>query len=304
MLLGAALELVLGLATGLLEAIPVLVEALPAIVEAIIGFLTEAIPLIIDAGITLLTALVEALPQIITAVVAAIPKIVSSLISAIIGSIPLLIDAGIKLLIALIGALPQIIAAVVAAIPQIVGGLVAVVLGSIPQLVSAGVELLVSLIKNLPTIIIEIVGAAGQIITVLVTAFGNGYHWGHHGSTICSVGRSEGVPGSRVAGQPTSRGRVAGKPLEGQSLERWSLRESIGYVPETGSRDHNKSYRKGTPSPPRFAADNAGDGSGAKPGTPQANTRDTSGDATTNTKATKPAASHLASLRPKSKKHS
>lgn len=58
-------------------------------------------------------------------------------------------------------------------------------------------------------------------------------------------------PGSRVVGWPVGWGRVAGspvvgKPVVGQPLEGWSLRESVGYVPETGSRDHNKSYRKGT----------------------------------------------------------
>lgn len=68
---------------------------------------------------------------------------------------------------------------------------------------------------------------------------------------VCSVD-----PGSRVAGCPVGWGRVAGSPVagepvegspvEGKPLEGWSLRESVGYVPETGSRDHNKSYRKGT----------------------------------------------------------
>lgn len=172
-ILKAGLDIILGLAQGLLEALPSLIEALPVIIQNIVDFIISSIPLIIEAGIQLLISLVGALPDIITAIVEAIPQIISGIITAIINSIPQLIQAGIDLFISLIANLPTIIVEIVKAIPQIISGVITAIIGSIPQLITAGVELFVSLIENLPTIIIEIVKAVPQIITGLVSAFGD-----------------------------------------------------------------------------------------------------------------------------------
>ncbi|MBQ5957545.1 MAG: hypothetical protein IJL46_08345 [Clostridia bacterium] len=59
MVLEAALQLVLGLTQGILDALPVLIAALPAIITGIVDFVIGAIPQIIEAGITPLIDLFE-----------------------------------------------------------------------------------------------------------------------------------------------------------------------------------------------------------------------------------------------------
>lgn len=125
LLLTAALDLVIGLATGLVAAIPQLVAALPALILGIVNFLISAIPQLIQAGITLLTSLIAALPEIIIAIVTALPQIIVGIIAALLGAIPQLIQAGITLITSLVGALPEIVSAIVAAVPVIWDSLVA-----------------------------------------------------------------------------------------------------------------------------------------------------------------------------------
>lgn len=170
-LIGAALEIMLGLAEGIINSIPVLVGAIPQLITSLIDGLLSSIPQIIQAGISLLTALVAALPDIITAIVEAIPEIIDGIITALTENIPLIIQAGIDLLVALIDALPEIIDAIVQAIPQIISGIVDALIGNIDEIIMAGVQLFVALIENLPTIIVEIVKAVPQIIEGIVEAF-------------------------------------------------------------------------------------------------------------------------------------
>ena len=171
LLIDAALQLVTGLAEGIINAIPVLVAALPQLITSLIDGLLSAIPQIIQAGIDLLTALITALPEIITTIVEAIPQIIEGIITALTENIPLIIQAGIDLLVALIQALPQIITTIVQAIPQIISGIANALIGNIDQIIMAGVQLFVALIQNLPTIIVEIVKAVPQIVSGIVQAF-------------------------------------------------------------------------------------------------------------------------------------
>lgn len=171
LLIDAALQLVTGLAEGIINAIPVLVAALPQLITSLIDGLLSAIPQIIQTGIDLLTALITALPEIIATIVEAIPKIIEGIITALTENIPLIIQAGIDLLVALIQALPQIITTIVQAIPQIISGIANALIGNIDQIIMAGVQLFVALIQNLPTIIVEIVKAVPQIVSGIVQAF-------------------------------------------------------------------------------------------------------------------------------------
>lgn len=141
MILDAALQLIMGLAEGLLTTIPILIEALPSIILAIVDFVIRAIPQIIDAGIQLLTSLVSALPDIITAIVAAIPQIIGSIVNALINSIPQIVQAGVQLLISLIKNLPTIIVEIVKAVPQIISGLVSAFGKGVSQLADVGANL-------------------------------------------------------------------------------------------------------------------------------------------------------------------
>jgi len=168
------LQLITGLAEGLLASIPIIIEAMPEIIDSIIDFIINSIPQIIQTGIQLLTSLITALPQIITTILTAIPKIIDSLVTDLLNSIPEIVDTGVELLISLIENLPQIISIIVTAVPQIVGQLVNTFAANVGLIIAAGVKLFIALIENLPKIIVEIVKAVPQIIAALVSAFSEG----------------------------------------------------------------------------------------------------------------------------------
>ncbi|UTW70369.1 hypothetical protein KHA80_07615 [Anaerobacillus sp. HL2] len=67
-ILNAAFQLIQGLATGILNALPVLIEALPQIINSIITFITNNLPKIIEMGvqptIQLAAGLIRAIPQL------------------------------------------------------------------------------------------------------------------------------------------------------------------------------------------------------------------------------------------------
>ena len=133
-ILDCALELILGLAQGILAALPVLIEALPEVISSIVEFLISAVPQIIDAGIELLMALVDALPVIIDALVDALPQIIKATVTALIAAAPQIAKAGIKLLGALIEAIPVIVVELAKAVPDIVAAIIDV-LAELPGLI-------------------------------------------------------------------------------------------------------------------------------------------------------------------------
>ena len=118
-----------------------IVEAIPQIIEGIITAVLGSIPQIIQAGIDLLVALIQALPEIITTIVAAIPEIIGSVVNALINSIPQIVQAGVTLFVSLIKNLPTIIVEIVKAVPQILSGLVSAFGKGVSQLASVGANL-------------------------------------------------------------------------------------------------------------------------------------------------------------------
>jgi phage-related protein len=129
-----------------------IVEAIPQIIEGIITAVLGSIPQIIQAGIDLLVALIEALPEIITTIVAAIPEIISGIVNAVINNIPQIVQAGISLLTSLIKNLPTIIATIVKAVPQIITGIVNALSKGVSQMAQVGVNLVKGLWQGIQSL--------------------------------------------------------------------------------------------------------------------------------------------------------
>ena len=171
LILDAVLTVIMSVANKMIEALPTIIEAVMQIIASLVDFLTgDALPSIIEAGITLFTALVGALPEIINAIVSALPQIVDGILNAITENLPLIIQGGIQLFTSLVGALPEIIATIVDVIPQIIGSIVRAIFENLPTLIQGGIDMLVALIEELPTIIKMISVAIPQIIEGVVTA--------------------------------------------------------------------------------------------------------------------------------------
>ncbi len=168
------MEVIQNIIDGIIDAIPTILEMIPTVLDGIINMIIEFVPAMIQAGIQIFTALVQALPTIIDNIVAAIPQIIGSVLMTLTNAIPQIISAGITLISSLVQALPTIIQNVVAAIPHIILGLVEAIIKSIPKIAEAGLNLLKGLVLNLAQAIAFIVTKLPSVIVGMVKALGNG----------------------------------------------------------------------------------------------------------------------------------
>lgn len=120
----AAMDLITNLATGIVEAIPVLIDALPAIIENIVQFLVDSLPVLIDAIIMVWEAIAENLPTIIESLVDAIPQILDAILNGWIAALPIMVEAAGKVIELLAEHLPEICLSLIQAIPRIVDSMI------------------------------------------------------------------------------------------------------------------------------------------------------------------------------------
>ena len=170
-ILDAVLTVIVKVAEKIVDALPTIIKAVMQVIEALVDFLTgDALPSIIEAGITLFTALIGALPEIIAAIAGALPEIIDGILDAITENLQLIIDGGIQLFTALIGELPQIIETIAGALPQIIEGILGAITENLQLIIDGGIELFTALIGELPQIIETIAGALPEIIEGITEA--------------------------------------------------------------------------------------------------------------------------------------
>lgn len=97
-LLKSGMELMKGLAQGIIRSIPDVIRAIPELIHSIIDFLVENSDSVVDAFIDLFTEFIEHLPEIIEAIVEAIPQIIEAIVRLLIEGVPKAVEGFVKLL--------------------------------------------------------------------------------------------------------------------------------------------------------------------------------------------------------------
>jgi len=115
------IQILASLGVGLINALPTIISTIPTIIGSYIQFMVGMIPLFVELGTTLLTALIsdDNLSTIITTLVMTIPTITLALIGALVSATPAFVEAGFNLLVALVTNTPGIISSLLSAIGQI-----------------------------------------------------------------------------------------------------------------------------------------------------------------------------------------
>lgn len=167
-IIGAGVQLFMGLVKAVTQIIGPLVAALPQIVGAIVSAIPVLIPAIIDAGITLFSALIDAIPKVLPVIVAALPQIIEAIVSSLPTLLPAMLGAGVTLFSALVDAIPKVVPVIVEALPQIIEAIVSAIPTLIPAIIEAGVTLFSALIDAIPKVLPVIVAALPQIIKAIV----------------------------------------------------------------------------------------------------------------------------------------
>lgn len=143
-LVDAALEIILALADGIIDAVPRLLEVAPKIITNLITALTENFPKIIESGAKLVMSLVNGLIKSIPQLVAAAPKLIIGIVNGIIANLPQIILAGPQIILALIEGLISAIPDLVQAVPTLIKSIVDTFLnydwGSIGRNIVSGIK--------------------------------------------------------------------------------------------------------------------------------------------------------------------
>lgn len=154
-------------------AIQALVDALPMIIETMVTFLTENIPVLVEAALTLFLGLVTAIPLLIEQLVPVLPSIITTIITTLLEHLDEIIQGALQLFLGIITALPQFISALVENLPTIISTIVTTLIENIPTLIEAGLQLFISLLTAFPTFIGELISRLPEIGSTIMDSLGS-----------------------------------------------------------------------------------------------------------------------------------
>lgn len=120
----SALDLVLALVHGLLDAVPQLIAAVPQLVGAITATIITELPNIMAAAVEIMVALIHGLMEALPELMAYVPNVIIAITNGLLNNLGTLISGGVQLLLAIAKGMIQAIPDMVAMIPRIIASIV------------------------------------------------------------------------------------------------------------------------------------------------------------------------------------
>lgn len=120
----SALDLVLALVQGLMDAIPQLIAAVPQLVGAITATIITELPNIMAAAVEIMVALIHGLMEALPQLMAYVPNVIIAITNGLLNNLGTLISGGVQLLLAIAQGMIQAIPDMVAMIPRIIASIV------------------------------------------------------------------------------------------------------------------------------------------------------------------------------------
>lgn len=118
-IIDAALEIIMSLVNGFMDAMPIIVQSAPVIIGNLVAGLIVALPKIIDAGVEILMSLVNGILDTIPSLVAAIPTITMAIVNGILTNLDEIILAAIQITISIAMGMIEAIPNMITQLPRI-----------------------------------------------------------------------------------------------------------------------------------------------------------------------------------------
>ena len=133
----------------------VLLANLPSVIETLASGLQTALPLLIEAVISVVGKIAEALPETISTLTEVLPELFSAISEALLtDGLPALVEIAVELIKGLAQAFPDIASALTEILPDFYSALIPAVIESIPILIAALPSILAELFQALPSILL------------------------------------------------------------------------------------------------------------------------------------------------------
>ena len=146
----------------------IIAELAPILAAEIPKLVTDILPLLVNAGISMVQSLLGAIQGNLGQISSVAVQIITSLVTFLLQSLPQLILMGMQLLISLVQGisqqLPTLIPMAIQAIITLVNGLI----GMLPTIISAGIDLIINLVLGLTQALPQLIPAGIQAIITLI----------------------------------------------------------------------------------------------------------------------------------------
>ena len=174
-LVSGGAQLVVGLVTGLVGALPELIAAVPGIIESFVNAISENLPSILEAGKTLLSMFTSGVSSAVPEFIENLPQIVDEFLGFITEKLPDILNKGVELLDRFAFGIIEYIPDLVAQLPAIITSITKFFVDNFPKIVTKGGELLGKLLAGIIGAIPEIAVQLPKVITAIVKALNAGW---------------------------------------------------------------------------------------------------------------------------------
>lgn len=174
-LVSAGAQLLVGLATGLVSAVPQLVAAVPGIVNSLVSTISANFPALSAAGSDLLTMFSNGIVSGIPAMLVMLPDVITAIYTFLKDNLPKWIESGFELLENLAFGILEAIPDMVAKLPEVISAIAEYFTTAFPVIVKKGGELLGKLLVGIIGAIPEIALQLPAVITAIVEALEAGW---------------------------------------------------------------------------------------------------------------------------------
>ena len=171
----AGAQLLVGLVTGLITALPDLVAAVPQIVSALASAISANLPAIMAAGQQLLGMLGSGIQSGVPQIVAQLPVVIDGFLGFITEQLPAVLDKGVEMLMELVNGIISGIPQMLEQLPLIIESFVTFITNNLPVILDAGVKLLFNLANGIVAGIPDMVSQLPKIIKSITTTLSDNF---------------------------------------------------------------------------------------------------------------------------------
>ena len=240
-LVSGGAQLVVGLVTGIINALPELIAAVPGIIESFVNAISENLPSILAVGKTLLSMFTSGVSSAVPEFIENLPQIVDGFLGFITEKLPDILDKGVELLEKFAFGIIEYIPDLVAQLPEIITSITKFFVENFPKIVTKGGELLGKLLVGIIGAIPEIAVQLPKVIAAIVKALNAGWEQIKNAGKYLLEGLWEGISDKiawlkgKVSGVVnTIKGWFTGKDgFDEHSPSKWS-KQVFRYVMEGG----------------------------------------------------------------------
>lgn len=166
-LISAGAQLLVGLVTGIIGALPDLIAAVPTIIQSIVTAISDNLPDIAAAGSELLHMFTSGAEQAVPTFISSLPSIINGFLDYITSRLPDILNKGVEMINYLVNGILDTVPQMVAQLPAIITAFIEFIADNIPTILDAGANILINLVTGLIEAIPELIASLPEIISAL-----------------------------------------------------------------------------------------------------------------------------------------